>query len=90
MNFLEGLRIALWSLLVNPLRSFLTLLGIIIGVTAIIAVVAVINGLNLYYEIHGTGRPLILLHGGLMSNETFGPVLHTACDKKRFNLFFKK
>src|SRR5690348_17642369 len=34
-----------------------------------------INGLNLYYEIHGAGRPLILLHGGLMSNETFGPVL---------------
>jgi pimeloyl-ACP methyl ester carboxylesterase len=24
-----------------------------------------INGLNLYYEVHGTGQPLILLHGGL-------------------------
>jgi len=36
---------------------------------------AKVNGLNLYYEIHGAGRPLILLHGGLMSNETFGPVL---------------
>jgi pimeloyl-ACP methyl ester carboxylesterase len=34
-----------------------------------------VNGLNLYYETHGAGRPLILLHGGLMSNETFGPVL---------------
>src|SRR5690242_3628174 len=34
-----------------------------------------IYGLNLYYEIHGAGRPLILLHGGLMSNETFGTVL---------------
>ena len=34
-----------------------------------------VNGLNLYYETHGSGRPLILLHGGLMSNETFGPVL---------------
>src|SRR4030088_3438810 len=33
------------------------------------------NGLNMYYETHGTGRPLILLHGGLMSGETFGPVL---------------
>ncbi len=50
MNFLEGLRIALWSLWANPLRSFLTLLGIIIGVTAIISVVAIINGLNLYVE----------------------------------------
>src|SRR6185503_8100211 len=34
-----------------------------------------VNGINLYYEIHGTGRPLILLHGGLMSGEMFGPIL---------------
>ncbi|MGH2400813.1 MAG: alpha/beta fold hydrolase, partial [bacterium] len=26
---------------------------------------ASINGLNMYYEIHGTGRPLVLLHGAL-------------------------
>jgi pimeloyl-ACP methyl ester carboxylesterase len=24
-----------------------------------------VNGLKLYYEMHGTGRPLVLLHGGL-------------------------
>ena len=34
-----------------------------------------VDGLKLYYEIHGSGRPLILLHGGLMSGATFGPVL---------------
>jgi pimeloyl-ACP methyl ester carboxylesterase len=34
-----------------------------------------VNGLHLYYEIHGTGRPLILLHGGLMSGEGFDPIL---------------
>jgi pimeloyl-ACP methyl ester carboxylesterase len=34
-----------------------------------------VNGVNLYYETHGTGRPLILLHGGLGSGEMFGPVL---------------
>jgi pimeloyl-ACP methyl ester carboxylesterase len=33
------------------------------------------NGINLYYETHGTGRPLVLLHGGLGSGEMFGPVL---------------
>ena len=36
---------------------------------------AEVNGINLYYETHGSGRPLILLHGGLMSGETFGPLL---------------
>lgn len=34
-----------------------------------------VNGISLYYEIHGTGRPLILLHGGLGAIEMFGPVL---------------
>jgi pimeloyl-ACP methyl ester carboxylesterase len=36
---------------------------------------AQVNGLNLYYETHGAGRPLILLHGGLGSGEMFGPIL---------------
>src|SRR6202011_632049 len=36
---------------------------------------AEVNGIKLYYETHGSGRPLVLLHGGLMSGETFGPVL---------------
>jgi pimeloyl-ACP methyl ester carboxylesterase len=36
---------------------------------------AEVNGINLYYQSHGTGRPLILLHGGLMSGEMFEPIL---------------
>src|SRR5512136_1975743 len=36
---------------------------------------ATINGLKLYYEIHGTGQPLILLHGGLGVVEMFAPIL---------------
>jgi len=36
-----------------------------------------VNGINLYYETHGTGRPMILLHGGLGSGEMFGPILPT-------------
>src|SRR6201988_5449105 len=34
-----------------------------------------VNGLHLYYETSGTGRPLVLLHGGLGSGEMFGPIL---------------
>lgn len=36
---------------------------------------AEVNGINLYFETHGDGRPLILLHGGLGSGEMFGPIL---------------
>jgi putative ABC transport system permease protein len=42
----ESLALALDVLVRNPLRSFLTLLGIMIGVTTIIVIGAVINGLN--------------------------------------------
>jgi pimeloyl-ACP methyl ester carboxylesterase len=40
-----------------------------------------VNGLNLYYETHGAGRPLILLHGGLGSGEMFGPILPALAER---------
>ena len=33
---------------------------------------AEVNGIRLYYEVHGDGPPLILLHGGLGAIEIFG------------------
>ena len=33
---------------------------------------ASVNGLDLYYEIHGRGAPLILLHGGFAASESLG------------------
>lgn len=36
---------------------------------------APINGLNLYYEIHGTGEPLVLLHGAYMHTDSMQPLL---------------
>jgi pimeloyl-ACP methyl ester carboxylesterase len=42
-----------------------------------------VNGINLYVETHGSGRPLILLHGGLMSGEMFGPVLPALAERHR-------
>jgi pimeloyl-ACP methyl ester carboxylesterase len=34
-----------------------------------------VNGLNLYYEIHGSGVPLVLIHGGLGSTEMMANVI---------------
>ncbi len=37
---------------------------------------ASVNGLQLYYEVHGSGRPIVLLHGGLLTIDlTFGSLL---------------
>ena len=47
-SFLESGRIALDSLRKSKLRSFLTLLGIILATTTLIAVTALIHGMNLY------------------------------------------
>ena len=37
---------------------------------------ALINGIDLYYEVRGTGRPLVVLHGGVLNAETcFGAMM---------------
>src|SRR5882724_2887040 len=46
MNIVEPCRIAVGNLRTNKLRTFLTLLGIIVGVAAVIAVMTIIDGLN--------------------------------------------
>ena len=42
---------------------------------------AEVNGINLYFETIGVGRPLILLHGGLGSGEMFGPTLPVLAER---------
>jgi pimeloyl-ACP methyl ester carboxylesterase len=43
-----------------------------------------INGLRLYHEIHGSGRPLVLLHGGLLTIDfMFGPILPTLAARRQ-------
>ena len=44
---------------------------------------AEVNGLKLYYEIHGSGEPLVLLHGGLGMIETMGEVLNTLAKERQ-------
>jgi pimeloyl-ACP methyl ester carboxylesterase len=34
-----------------------------------------VNGLHMYYEIHGTGAPLVVLHGAYMSIQTLGELV---------------
>jgi len=48
MNASEAIKIALQALWANKLRSALTLLGVVIGVAAVIAVVTFVNGINGY------------------------------------------
>ena len=44
---------------------------------------AEVNGIRLYYEIHGDGRPLILLHGGLGAIEMFAWNIPTLAAKRQ-------
>ena len=45
---------------------------------------APVNDLNMYYEAHGAGRPLVLIHGGLSTIETdSGRVLPTFAKTRR-------
>jgi putative ABC transport system permease protein len=48
MNIGEAIKVALQSLWANKLRSVLTLLGVVIGVGAVIAVVTFVSGINDY------------------------------------------
>src|SRR5688572_33394756 len=48
MRFIDVLAIALGQIRANKLRSFFTLLGIIVSVAFLIAVVAIIQGMNAY------------------------------------------
>ncbi|MCC6330087.1 MAG: ABC transporter permease [Acidobacteria bacterium] len=50
MNFSETLKLALSAIWAHKLRSFLTLLGMIIGVTAFMVVFSVLQGFNSYID----------------------------------------
>ncbi len=42
-----------------------------------------VNGLKMYYELHGQGQPVVLLHGGLGGIEMFAPILPALADNRR-------
>ncbi len=41
---------------------------------------APVNGLQMYYEIHGAGEPLLLLHGAFGAIDLWGPILSTLAE----------
>src|ERR1700761_2423805 len=57
MEFKEAIKIALQSLWANKLRSVLTLIGVVIGVSSVIAVITLTNGVNKYVatKVYGYG-----------------------------------
>jgi pimeloyl-ACP methyl ester carboxylesterase len=44
---------------------------------------APVNGLQMYYEIHGVGEPLLLLHGAYGTIDLWGPVLSSLAEHRR-------
>lgn len=63
MSFLENVRVALGCIWANKLRSFLTMLGIVIGVSAVIGVVSIGQGGQsmIIEEIESLGANLIIV-----------------------------
>jgi pimeloyl-ACP methyl ester carboxylesterase len=45
---------------------------------------AAVNGLRMYYEVHGSGEPLVLVHGGMLTIETtFGALIGPLATRRR-------
>src|SRR5262245_63755682 len=70
MTLRETLRVAVYALLRNKLRSFLTTLGIIIGVSAVIAMVAIGEGAKAQVEsaFAAMGTSLLIVMPGSTSS----------------------
>jgi len=72
MNFNEAIRVALQSLWANKLRSVLTLLGVVIGVGAVIAVLTFVSGINRYIaeKVFNLGADVFIInkHSSVITN----------------------
>lgn len=75
MNFFETITLALSAIMRNRLRSFLTTLGIIIGVFSVIILIALVSGLQSFItdQISSFGSNLIFVIPGQTSGAGRGP-----------------
>jgi putative ABC transport system permease protein len=83
MNILESIRIALEALFSNKGRSVLTMLGVIIGVFAVICLVAIGEGAKAYVtkELMGVGSNLLVITPG-KAQTSGGPPMSVDSAKK--------
>src|SRR4051794_40861681 len=71
MSFLSAIRVALATLTVNKGRSILTSLGIVIGISAVIALVSAGEGARLYVDsrLESIGKNMILVRAGARNSQ---------------------
>ena len=100
MPLAEILRLSIEGLFANKFRTMLTMLGMVIGVSAVVLLVSLGNGAKKYVlnEFEGLGTNLIIVQPGKSDKKThFGPPIGaaqrkmtledvTALEKRSFNL----
>jgi putative ABC transport system permease protein len=71
MSFFSAIRVALAALVVNKGRSILTSLGIVIGISAVIALVSAGDGVRLYLDgrLESIGKNIVLIRAGARNSQ---------------------
>ncbi|MBN1179633.1 MAG: ABC transporter permease [Anaerolineae bacterium] len=80
MKLMEGIRLALRALAANKLRAILTMLGIIIGVAAVITLMAAGEGVQVYIteQFQGIGTNLLFIIPGTFDASSGPPGMQSA------------
>ncbi|HIE37879.1 MAG TPA: FtsX-like permease family protein [Anaerolineales bacterium] len=79
MNLLESIRVSLRALAANKLRAALTMLGIVIGVGAVITLMAAGQGVQVFVteQFQGIGTNLLFIVPGTMEGNAGPPISHS-------------
>jgi putative ABC transport system permease protein len=82
MKLFEAFRVGMLALSANKLRSVLTMLGIIIGVGAVIALMSIGRGVEKYVtdQFAGLGSNLLFVIPGQLEDQQQGPILNSSVE----------